>query len=146
MHIWKMSLWRTKSAIISWDGSVYIHLLCGYFSMNFREQWTGPQPMMDLMPRYRQSLGTVPLSQQVRTSYRKFPKYLDTQNICCNRSKIWTMWLSHRVMSPVDADGIANSVDPDQTAPVGAVWSRSALFAQAYLFENLGSYSLIMIS
>ena len=27
----------------------------------------------------------------------------------------------------------------DQTAPLGAVWSGSALFAQAYLSENLGS-------
>ena len=38
-------------------------------------------------------------------------------------------------MSPNDADGMANSVDPDQTAP----------FAQAYLSENLRSlryYSL----
>ena len=34
---------------------------------------------------------------------------------------------------------MANSVDPDQTAPLGAVWSGSALFAQAYLSENLGS-------
>ena len=34
--------------------------------------------------------------------------------------------------SPNDADGMANSVDP-------AVWSGSALFAQAYLSENLGS-------
>ena len=34
------------------------------------------------------------------------------------------MWLYHRVMSPNDADGMANSVDPDQTA-------GSALFAQA---------------
>ena len=42
-------------------------------------------------------------------------------------------------MSPNDADGIANSVDPDQTAPLGAVWPGSALFAQAYLSENLGS-------
>ena len=49
------------------------------------------------------------------------------------------MWLYHRVTSPNDADGIANSVDPDQTAPpLGAVWSGSALFAQAYLSENLG--------
>ena len=38
-------------------------------------------------------------------------------------------------MSPNDADGMANSVDPDQTA----VWSGSALPAQAYLSENLGS-------
>ena len=29
--------------------------------------------------------------------------------------------------------GIANSVDPDQTAPSGAVWSWSALFACAIL-------------
>ena len=43
-------------------------------------------------------------------------------------------------MSPNDADGMANSVDPDQTAPRGeAVWSGSALFAQAYLSEKLGS-------
>ena len=42
-------------------------------------------------------------------------------------------------MSPKDADGMANSVDPDQTVPLRAVWSGSALFAQAYLSENLGS-------
>ena len=71
--------------------------------------------------------------------YRKFPKYSDTQNICCNHSKIWTRWLYHRVRSPNDAYGMANSGDPDQTAPLGAVWSGSALFAQTYLSENLGS-------
>ena len=49
------------------------------------------------------------------------------------------MWLYHRVMSPNNADGMANSVDPDQTASLGAVWSGSALFAKAYLSENLGS-------
>ena len=37
------------------------------------------------------------------------------------------------------AKGIANSEDPDQTAPLGAVRSGSALFAQTYLFENQGS-------
>ena len=42
-------------------------------------------------------------------------------------------------MSPNDADEMVNSVDPDQTAPLGAVWSGSALFAQACLSENLGS-------
>ena len=42
-------------------------------------------------------------------------------------------------MNPNDADGMADSVDPDQTAPLGLVWSGSALFAQAYLFENLGA-------
>ena len=37
------------------------------------------------------------------------------------------------------ADGSANTVDTDQTAPLGAVWFGYALFAQAYLSENLGS-------
>ena len=71
--------------------------------------------------------------------YPKFPKYSDTQKVCSNHSKIWTVWLYHRVMCPNDADEMANSVDPDQTAPLGAVWSGSARFAQAYLSENLGS-------
>ena len=34
---------------------------------------------------------------------------------------------------------MANSLDPNQIAPLGAVWSGSALFAQAYMSENLGS-------
>ena len=55
---------------------------------------------------------------------RKFPKYSDTQNICCNHSKIWTMWLYHRVMSPNDADGMANSVDPDQRSSLIWVCTR----------------------
>ena len=71
--------------------------------------------------------------------YRKFPKYSDTQKTFCNHFKILTMWLYHRVMSPTDADGMANSVDPDQTAPLGAVWSGSALFAHNCLSENLGT-------
>ena len=41
-------------------------------------------------------------------------------------------------MHPKDAKGIANSVDPDQTAPLGAVWSGSALFDRACPSENLG--------
>ena len=57
------------------------------------------------------------LYMYITSVYRKFPKYSDTQNICSNDSKIWTMWLYHRVMSPNDADRMANSVDPDQTAP-----------------------------
>ena len=47
-------------------------------------------------------------------------------------------------MSPNDADGMANSVDPDQTAPLA--WSGSALFAQAYLSENLGSLRYLCLN
>ena len=41
-------------------------------------------------------------------------------------------------MNPKYAEGIANSVDPDQTAPLGAIWSGSTLFAHTCLSENLG--------
>ena len=44
---------------------------------------------------------------------------LDPENSVIKR--LWCIWLYHRVMSPNDADRMANSVDPDQTAPVGAV-------------------------
>ena len=37
------------------------------------------------------------------------------------------------------AHGIANNEDSDQTAPLGAVWFGSSLFAETYLSENLGS-------
>ena len=52
------------------------------------------------------------------------------------------MRVYYLVMSPNYADGMANSADPDQTA----VWSGSALFAQAYLSENLGSLRYLKLS
>ena len=48
---------------------------------------------------------------------------LETCKKCLNYPKLWTMWLSHRVRQPTDADWMANNVDPDQTAPEGTVWS-----------------------
>ena len=48
-------------------------------------------------------------------------------------------------MHPKDAEGIANSVDPEQTAPLGEVWSGSVLFAQTYLSENLGSFRYFIL-
>ena len=103
------------------------HFLCGGLFV-----WWG----LKILNKYKvlNSLwGYTAMFLLIRRQYRKFPKYSDTQNICCNHSKIWTMWLYHRVMSPNDADGMGNSVDPDQTAP------GSAVFAQAYLSKNLGS-------
>ena len=40
-------------------------------------------------------------------------------------------------MPPKDVERMANREDPDQTAPWGAVWSGSALFAQTYLSQYL---------
>ena len=42
-------------------------------------------------------------------------------------------------MYPTDADGMANSVNPDKTAHSGAVWAVSTLFAKICLSKNLGS-------
>ena len=40
-------------------------------------------------------------------------------------------------MHPKDADGMATSFDPDQTASEKAVWSWSALFAETYLSQYI---------
>ena len=40
-------------------------------------------------------------------------------------------------MHPEEADAMANSVDPDQTASSEAVWSLSALFAEIYLSQYI---------
>ena len=40
-------------------------------------------------------------------------------------------------MHPKDADGMANSIDPDQTASSEAVWSWSALFAETSLSQYI---------
>ena len=53
--------------------------------------------------------------------YCKNPKNSDTPKICCNYPEILTRLLYDRVMHPKDADRMTNSVDPDQTAPLGAV-------------------------
>ena len=55
-------------------------------------------------------------------------KFLNTQKIAVIILKFEQC--GRRVMSPKGADGMANSVDPDQTAPRG-VWSGSTLFALA---------------
>ena len=38
---------------------------------------------------------------------------------------------------------MANSVDPDQTAPTGAVWSGSSLFAQTSLCPSYLDFFIV---
>ena len=66
--------------------------------------------------------------------YRKVPKFSDTRKLCCNLPKIQTKRQKLLIFRLKDTNGIANSEDPDQTAPLG-----SALFAQNCLSKNLGS-------
>ena len=44
-----------------------------------------------------------------------------TRKLCCNLPKSQTKNPNLRVFSQEDGNGIANSEDPDQTAPLGAV-------------------------
>ena len=53
--------------------------------------------------------------------YCKAPKFLDARKLCCNLPKIQENRPNLWVLLQKDADGIANSEDPDQTAPLGAV-------------------------
>ena len=71
--------------------------------------------------------------------YRKVPKFSDNRKLYSNLPKFQAKRPNLGVFHKKDANGIANSEDPDQTTPLGAVWSGSALFAQTYLSENLGS-------
>ena len=81
--------------------------------------------------------------------------YLCRQNLISVVTDAVSGLFYYRVIGPKDADGMANSVDPDQTAPLGAhlmtplgaVWSGSALFAQTCRYENLQSlrYKSLMV-
>ena len=68
---------------------------------------------------------------------RKNSKIWDTSNNCQNCPKNRKVWCNIALMRPKDADEVANSVDPDQTASSEAVWSWSALFAETYLSQYI---------
>ena len=53
--------------------------------------------------------------------YRKVPKFSDTIKLCCNLPKIQTKRQNLLIFWLKDVNGIANSEDPDQIAPLGAV-------------------------
>ena len=53
--------------------------------------------------------------------YRKVPKFSDARELCCDLPKIQEKRQNLRVFCQKDANGIAISEDPDQTAPLGAV-------------------------
>ena len=52
---------------------------------------------------------------------RKVPKFSDARKSCCNQPIIQTKMPNLRVFYQKDANGKANSEDPEQTAPRGAV-------------------------
>ena len=60
------------------------------------------------------------IKADIRT-YRKVPKFSDTRKLRCNLPKIQTKRPNLRVLHQNNANGMANSEGPDQTAPRGAV-------------------------
>ena len=55
------------------------------------------------------------------SQYGKVPKFSDARKLCCNLPKIQTKGTKLKLFHQKDVNGIANSEDPDQTAPLGAV-------------------------
>ena len=121
-------IWQKQ--VFSWQGSFFMHTgwlylkspenwdTCRSNNPKIWKKWVYHTKMCPKLKRSERNGSADPESDCLLSmvTYCKFPKYLDTQKICCNHSKIWTMWLYHRVMSPNDAGGMANRVDPDQTA------------------------------
>ena len=78
--------------------------------------------------------------------YRKNSKNWDTLNYYRNCPTNGILGFYSAILRSKDADRITNRKDTDQTAPWGAVWSGSALFAQTYLSQyfQLLRYSNIL--
>ena len=72
---------------------------------------------------------TLALSGDLMASFTR-PPWMFTRQ-CERASGILHPW------HPKEADAMANSVDPDQTASSEAVWSWSALFAETYLSQYI---------
>ena len=67
-------------------------------------------------------------------NYRKVPKFSDPSKLSCNLSQTRTKRPNLRVFCQKDPNGIANSEDPDQTAPLGAMLAIKLCYVQTILF------------
>ena len=78
--------------------------------------------------------------------YHKDPKFWDARNLCCNPPKIKTKWPNLIVFSQNDANGIAYSEDPGQTAPLGLhCLPRSSRYIIFLKFPSTFVFILILI-
>ena len=64
---------------------------------------------------------SAPKQRLTSNKYRKVPKFSDARKLRCILPKIQTNRPNLSIFRQIDTDGIANSGDPDQTAPLGAV-------------------------
>ena len=74
-------------------------------------------------------------------------KFLNFRNFCCNLPRIQTKMQNLRVFCQNDANGIANSEDPDQTAPpLSDCSSRSSLIWVCTVCQDLSVRKLRVIT
>ena len=83
------------------------------------------------------AVGKHQFRQTMPLSTIKILKFGTPQTIAIIVLKIEKNWCNITLMHPKDAGGMANGVDPDQTASSEAVWSWSALFAETYLSQYI---------
>ena len=74
-----------------------------------------------LLPTEHSTQGASCGDDFLRVKYRKVPKFSDMRKHCCNLPKIQEKRPNIWVFCQKDTNGIANSGDPDQTAPLRAV-------------------------
>ena len=77
--------------------------------------------VLDGLEDYLTSYNGFQISRSCFGKYCKASIFSDAQKLCCNQPKIQTKMPNLRVFHQKDANGKANSKDPDQTAPPGAV-------------------------
>ena len=73
----------------------------------------------DLIKRLTEQQYQHPNHTRDLSKCRKVPKFSDTRNFCFNLRKSQTKRPNLKVFCKKHANGIANSEDPDQTAPLG---------------------------
>ena len=78
-------------------------------------------PVYEAVNLYAPEIGCGSVSILVAHNYRKVPTFFDARKLYCNQLKILTKRPNLSVFCQKDPNGIANSEDPDQTAPLGAV-------------------------
>ena len=69
----------------------------------------------------------------------RFPPFLLYVRCKLGVTFVWKCFSDVTVekLHPKDAEGMANTADPDQTPPIGTVYSEITLFAWTYQYKNL---------
>ena len=106
--------------------------------------WKKKQKKQQKKNRFVGGLGHIfPLHQQsqypLEWRHKEKQKIYTTKLLKFGTPRTIAVLISYNKNVSENVHGIINSEDPEQTASLGALWSRSVLFAYACLTENIGS-------